>query len=70
MISDKIRELREMSGLSMEVVSGLINVSTSSYHNYESRGIAPNANVVISLCRVFGVSPNELLEWPDKKIPG
>ncbi|MCK5236044.1 MAG: helix-turn-helix transcriptional regulator [Deltaproteobacteria bacterium] len=63
MISDKIRELREMSGLSMEVVSGLINVSTSSYHNYESRGIVPNANVVISLCRVFGVSPNELLEW-------
>ncbi len=62
MLSEKLKELREASECSMEVVAGFISKSQSAYFNYE-HGSLPNSETIKLLCRFFGVTPNELLEW-------
>ena len=60
MLSEKLKELR--GNRSMAIVAGFIDKSQSTYFNYE-HGLLPNSETIKLLCRFFGVSPNELLEW-------
>ena len=68
MLNKKLKKLRSEANLSMEAVGRRIGKSRSAYRGYE-RSIhdvghsTPNPDTLLRLCRVFGVSPNEMLEW-------
>lgn len=60
-ISDKIKKLREKSGLSPEEFAEKVGVSRQTAAGWESGASAPDLNNLVSLSRLFGVSTDYLL---------
>ena len=63
MLKDKLKELRKKTGLSAREVGLAIHRTSSSIYGYEKGLYAPNPDTLKLLCKLFGVSPNEMLEW-------
>jgi len=61
--SEKIREERELAGLSLEELGKLIGSAKSYMWELENRDLSrPSADKVFKLAEVFGVSPDYLLD--------
>lgn len=62
MLSEKLKGIREKSGLSQIYFAELIGVSTSAIYAYETGRQAPSANVIRKVCTQFNVSADWLLD--------
>lgn len=56
---------RESAGLSIYKLSKLTGISRQNLMKLE-KGSQPTAPVIIKLCLVLGITPNDLLGWEEK----
>lgn len=72
-LAERLRIARESRGLTGARVADLTGITETSLSRYENGKRIPNALVLGSLCRVYGVSANWILglkkglKWDDKK---
>lgn len=64
MIGEKIKKLREESGLSQKDLSRLLGVSRSAVTLIEANRRKVSADEIVRLCEIFGISADELLCHP------
>ena len=62
-LGDKLKRLRQIKCMSEEKVGESIGKSRSAYAAYENNRSTPSPDTLLRLCMLFGVSPNEMLEW-------
>jgi len=68
LISDRIRELREIFGLSEEEMAGETGVDTAKYIEYESSGENIPISVLYHISQKFGVDMSEILTGEPARI--
>ncbi len=69
MLGDMIYNLRKEAGFSQEYLGNLVNVSTSSIGMYEQNRRLPNIETLVSICDIFAVSSDYLLERSNNRSP-
>lgn len=62
-LSDNLKTLRMMSGLSVRQVAQRIERSASSLSNWENERQLPDTDSLEKLCHLYRITPNELLGW-------
>ena len=60
-IGEKITQRRVAAPLSQEILAERLGVSTQDVSRWESGEVLPDAEKLLQLCRVFGISADELL---------
>lgn len=69
MLSQRLRELREMSGLPQRKVASALDLDTATYCKIENGMYIPKKNQVIELANIFDVEEDELLKlWMAARI--
>lgn len=61
-MKDKLKKLREKRGLSQAEVAHEIGISRQMYNKYERGDTEPSLSVIKSLCTLYAVSYEELLD--------
>lgn len=56
MINDKLREIREQTGLNKKRFAEFIGIKYTTYNNYEVGVREPNSDFIKMICRKFNVS--------------
>ena len=64
-LGNKLKNLREACDMSVREVGIAVDKSRVAYLGYENDHAYPNAETVLKMCKLFGISPNELLGWKD-----
>lgn len=59
---DKLYEIRKEKGLSQEDVAEKLDISRQSISRWETGRAKPSTENLISLCKIYGVSPNTFLD--------
>ena len=62
-LSENIKVLRIMSGLSQKELASKIERSQNTVCNWERGKISPDADILEVLCGLFDVTPNQLFGW-------
>ena len=62
MLKEKLKNLRKENNLTQHQVARKLNVVDSCYANWEQGRTEPSVTMIRNLCKVFGVSSDELLE--------
>ena len=62
-LSDNIKNLRLLNGLSQKQLAKMIDRSPNTISNWESGTVTPDADVLEDLCQIFKVNPNQLFGW-------
>ena len=64
LINNNIKNLRIKNGLTQEEFSEKINISIQGLSNIERNRYQPTAETIDRICRVFNITPAELLYNP------
>lgn len=56
---------RKSIGLAVEEVATNVDIKTARVRNHESGHVAMKDWEIIRYCKLYGISPNELLGWED-----
>lgn len=67
-LSDNLKLLRRIYGLSVRQVAQTIERSASSISNWENERKLPDTDALEALCRLYQVFPDELLGWRSCKL--
>ena len=67
LINKNIKNLRIKNGLTQEEFSEKINISIQGLSNIERNRYQPTAETIDKICRVFNITPSELLYNPTAK---
>ena len=62
MLGNKLKEVRELRGLTQNSVATCLNIKRQTYSAYERAISVPDANTLASLANLFQVSADYLLE--------
>lgn len=62
-LSDNIKNLRILRGLSQKQLADMIDRSPNTISNWEKGAVTPDADVLEPLCEIFKVNPNQLFGW-------
>ena len=62
-LSDNLKILRMIYGLSVRQVAQKIDRSASSLSNWENERQLPDTDSLTKLCHLYKVTPNEILDW-------
>lgn len=61
MLNERIRQLREASGLTQVELAARLSVTKQSVSNWENNNIQPSVEMVVALADFFGVTMDDLL---------
>ena len=61
-LGSKLKELRKQKGLSQGELAERLNITRQAISKWESDISQPDLNNLIEICKIFGISFNELLE--------
>lgn len=64
-IGDKILKYRKLKGYSQEDIANNLNVSRQTVSKWETNQSTPDFNKIIPLCKLFGISADELLDMDE-----
>ena len=67
-IADRIKELRDVLGISTAEIAERLNISQEVYKKYESAESDIPVGVIYELASIFGVDPTELLTGEAPKM--
>lgn len=67
-IADRVRELREISGLSAEMLAGTLNIAVNEYEQYENGSSGIPISMLYELAGIFKVELTELLTGLTPKL--
>lgn len=70
MLGNRIKTLREESGMKQEDLANKMSVSPSAIGMYETNKREPNNELILKLAQFFNVSTDYLLGKTDVKNPG
>jgi transcriptional regulator with XRE-family HTH domain len=62
-LSNNIKNLRVLRGLSQKQLADMIDRSPNTISNWEKGSVTPDADVLEPLCEIFKVNPNQLFGW-------
>lgn len=65
-IGRKIQELRKISGMTQEQLAEKLNISRQTVSKWEAGGTLPDLESTLTLCRIFHISLDDLLEEEKK----
>ena len=69
-MAQKIRELRQAKGLTLEQIADVVGVGKSTVRKWETGMIANmRRDKIASLAKALGVTPGYLMGWEDADIP-
>ena len=69
-IGEKIALRRRSAGLSQEALAGQLGVSRQAVSRWETNESLPDTEKILQLCRIFGVSADDLLlDKPPESAP-
>ena len=69
MMCDKIKELRETTGMSARKFAAEMGLKYTNYYGYEKGTREPVADVIAAFASYFGVSVDYLLGIEDSRLP-
>ena len=64
-MKDRLKSLRKEKGVNQKVVAEAVGITTSAYSNYEQGTREPSLEILVALCKYFGVSADYLLGLED-----
>ena len=67
LINKSINDLRKKHGLTQEQFCEKIGISLQGLSNLERNRYQPTAETIDKICKVFKITPNELLLEPNKE---
>ena len=62
-LAERLKILRLISGLSIRQVAQRLERSPGTISNWETGKISPDVDSVEKLCKLYSISPNQLLGW-------
>lgn len=65
MYGKRIKEERQLKGLSQKKLAGMISTTQSTIGKYEREELQPNVEVITKLCKIFECSADYLLGLTD-----
>ena len=66
MIGDKLKEIREETGMNKKEFASFIGIKYTTYNNYETGEREPNSDVLILISQKFDVSIDFILGLEDE----
>lgn len=60
-MKERLKMLREEKGVTQKEVAAAIGVTPSAYANYEQGTREPSIQILINICRYFGVTSDFLI---------
>lgn len=69
MISGRIRELRESTGMSARKFAEIIGIKYTTYYGYESGAREPGSDFITKIANYFHVSTDYILGIKEKEKP-
>lgn len=69
MINDRIRELRESTGMSARKFAETIGIKYTTYYGYETGAREPGSDFIVKFADYFGVTTDYILGIDTKKSP-
>ena len=66
-IGQKIRELRKKADLTQDRLAEMLGVTAQAVSKWEVGSASPDLSLIAPLCRVFGVTADELLGIAEEK---
>lgn len=69
MVSDRIRKLRESTGMSARKFATAMNIKYTTYYGYETGTREPGSEFIVRIAEYFNVSTDYILGIEAKKSP-
>ena len=69
MINDRIRELRESTGMSARKFAETMGIKYTTYYGYETGAREPGSDFIVKFADYFGVTTDYILGIGTKKSP-
>ena len=66
-IGQKIKSLRKKADLTQDRLAEMLGVSAQAVSKWEVGSASPDLSLIVPLCRVFGVTADELLGIAEEK---
>lgn len=63
MISEKIKYLRSISGMTQDELGKKLNVSRQTISKRETNVAIPDASNIVEICKLFNITTDELLDY-------
>ncbi len=63
--AERLIKARNNAGLSQRQLANELNISVQTYNGYETKGYEPRYDLLLKICYVLNVTPNELLGYAD-----
>lgn len=67
-IGEKIRQIRDLKGLSQEYISGKLGISQRAYSKIERNEIKIDWEKITKISKVFEIDPMDLISFDDNLI--
>lgn len=67
-IADKIKKLRKENNMTQEDLAEKMNVSRQTISKWETNIVIPDANNIVSICKLFNITTDELLDYKVESI--
>lgn len=66
-IGERLTAARKESGLTLEKISEILDISYQAYRKYEKDLCYPSAEVLIKISKMYGISSDYILGLSEKK---
>ena len=67
-IADKIKKLRKDNNMTQEDLAEKLNVSRQTISKWETNVVIPDADNIVSICKLFNITTDELLDYKVESI--
>lgn len=67
-IADKIKKLRKDNNMTQEDLAEKLNVSRQTISKWETNIVIPDADNIVSICKLFNITTDELLDYKVESV--
>ena len=67
-IAEKIKKLRKDNNMTQEDLSEKLNVSRQTISKWETNVVIPDADNIVSICKLFNITTDELLDYKVESV--
>ena len=64
-LGEKIKQLRQKSGLTQEQMAKKLNVANQTVSKWETGTASPDLSLIVPIARIFGVTTDELFDYSE-----
>ena len=67
-IAEKIKKLRKDNNMTQEDLAEKLNVSRQTISKWETNVVIPDADNILSICKLFNITTDELLDYKVESV--